>query len=164
MIDQWLKRRVDGVFFSDDWGSQRGLLINPEDWRKFYKPAYQAMFRRVRDGGAHVLMHLCGNISPILPDLIDIGLNVLNPVQPQALDVRWLSREFGGKVCFNGGVDVQGTMVRETPEAVRTEVHTLVELFGRFNGGYIGGTSHTIMPETPLDNVIALYEAFAEHI
>gem|GEM_PF-2841421 len=115
-------------------------------------------------GGAHVWMHLCGNVTAILPDLIDIGLNVLNPVQPQAMDVRELAREFGGKVCFNGGVDVQGTLVRGTPEDVRREVHKLVSLFGKFNGGYIGGTSHGVMPETPLDNVIAMYEAFAEYL
>jgi len=163
MIDQWIERGVDAVFFSDDWGCQRGLLVNPEDWVRFYKPAYKAMFDRVRQGGAHVWMHLCGNIIAILPDLIDLGLNVLNPVQPQAMDVRHLSREFGGKVCFNGGVDVQGTLVRGTPDDVRREVRELVELFGGFNGGYIGGTSHTVMPETPLDNVIAMFEAFLEY-
>jgi len=163
IIDQLLQRGVDAVFFSDDWGSQRGLLMNPDDWRRLYKPAYQRMFDRVRGGGgAHVWMHLCGNITAILPDLIDIGLNVLNPVQPQAMDVRYLSREFGGKVCFNGGVDVQGTLIRGTPEDVRREYLNLVELFGRFGGGYIGGTSHTIMPETPLDNCIALLEVALE--
>jgi len=160
-IDEWLKRGVDGIFFSDDWGSQRGVLMNPEDWRKFYKPAYKKMFERVHSGGAHVWMHSCGNIIAILPDLIEIGLNVLNPVQPQAMDVRLLAREFGGKVCFNGGVDVQGTMVSGTPDDVRREVYELIELFGSFGGGYIGGTSHdAIMPETSLDNIIALYEAF----
>ena len=163
IIDQWTRRGVDAVFFSDDWGCQRGLLMNPDDWRHFYKPSYKKMFDRVRAGGAHVWMHLCGNVTAILPDLIDIGLNVLNPVQPQAMDVRLLSREFGGRVCFNGGVDVQGTLVRGTPEEVKREVHELVSLFGTFNGGYIGGTSHTVMPETPLDNVIAMYEAFAEY-
>jgi uroporphyrinogen decarboxylase len=162
MIDKWIERGVDGIFFSDDWGSQRGLLINPEDWRKLYKPAYAEMFERVRAGGAHVWMHLCGDITAILGDLIDIGLSVLNPVQPQAMDVEILAREFGGKVCFNGGVDVQGTMIRGTPQDVRDEVRRLVDLFGRYNGGYIGDTSHSIMPETPLDNVIALYEAFEE--
>lgn len=164
IIDQWILRGVDGVYFSDDWGCQRGLLMNPDDWRRFYKPSYQRMFERVRSGGAHVWMHLCGNITAILPDLIEIGLNVLNPVQPQAMDVRQLSREFGGKVCFNGGVDVQGTLVRGTPEDVKREVHELVALFGKFNGGYIGGTSHSVMPETPLDNVIAMYEAFSEYL
>ena len=163
IIDQWVARGVDAIFFSDDWGSQRTTLMNPEDWRKFYKPAYQAMFRRVRDGGAHVWMHLCGNITAILPDLIDAGLHVLNPVQPQAMDVRLLAREYGGQVCFNGGIDVQGTMIHGTPDDVRREVQALVDLFGRYNGGYIGGTSHSIMPETPLDSVVALFEAFLEY-
>jgi uroporphyrinogen decarboxylase len=163
IIDQWLERQVDAIFFSDDWGCQRGLLVNPDDWRRYYKPSYRRMFDRVHAGGAHVWMHLCGDVTAILPDLIDVGLNVLNPVQPQAMDVQYLSREFGGKVCFNGGVDVQGTMIHGSPDDVRREVCDLVELFGRFSGGYIGGTSHSVMPETPLDNVIALYEAFLEH-
>jgi uroporphyrinogen decarboxylase len=162
VIDAWLARGVDGIFFSDDWGSQENLLIRPADWRKYYKPAYKAMFERVRAGGAHVWMHLCGNVMAILPDLVEIGLNVLNPVQPQAMDVHELAREYGGILCFNGGVDVQGTLINGTPEDVKHEVYTLVELLGRYNGGYIGGVSHTVMPETPLDNVIAMYEAFVE--
>jgi uroporphyrinogen decarboxylase len=163
IIDAWIRRDVDAVYFSDDWGWQRGLLMRPDDWRRFYKPSYQRMFERVRSGGAHVWMHLCGDVTAIVPDLVDCGLNVLNPVQSQAMDVRWLSREFGGTLCFNGGVDVQGTLVRGTPDDVKREVHEMVALFGSLNGGYIGGTSHSIMPETPLDNVIAVFEAFAEH-
>ena len=161
-IDEWLKRGADGIFFSDDWGSQTALFIDPNDWRKFYKPAYKKMFERVRAGGAHVWLHSDGNIIAILPDLIEVGLNVLNPVQPQAMDVRLLSREFGGKCCFDGGVDAQGTLVFGTPDDIRREVYELTGLFGRFGGGYIGGTSHVIMTETPIDNVIALYEAFLE--
>lgn len=160
IIEQWIARGVDAVYFSDDWGSQRATLMDPDDWRRFYKPAYEAMFARVRSGGAHVWMHLCGNVTAILGDLIDAGLDVLNPVQPQAMDVCFLAKEFGGKVCFNGGVDVQGTLIHGSPLDVRREVDELVDLFGRYGGGYIGGTSHSIMPETPLDNVIALYEAF----
>ena len=164
IIDRWIERGVDGIFFSDDWGCQRGLLVNPDDWIRFYKPSYKRMFDRVRSGGAHVWMHLCGDITAILPDLIDLGLNVLNPVQPQAMDVEQLAKEFGRKICFNGGVDVQGTLIHGSVEDVKREVHHLVDLFGRFNGGYIGGTSHSVMPETPLDNVIAMYEAFAAHL
>jgi uroporphyrinogen decarboxylase len=162
IIDRWIERGVNAIFFSDDWGCQRGLLMNPDDWAKFYKPSYERLFARVRSGGAHVWMHLCGDVTAILPDLIDIGLNVLNPVQPQAMDVAHLSTTFGGQVCFNGGVDVQGTLIHGCTEDVKREVHQLVDLFGRFNGGYIGGTSHSVMPETPLDNVIAMYEAFLE--
>ncbi len=162
-IDQWVARGVDGVFFSDDWGCQRGLLMDPEHWRRLYKPSYRRMFQRVRDGGAHVWMHLCGDVSAIVGDLLEIGLNVITPVQPQAMDRKALAREFGGKLCFNGGVDVQGTLIFGTPEDVRREVHELVALFGSRGGGYIAGTSHIVMPETPLDNVIALYEALAEY-
>ena len=163
IIDHWIEREVDAVFFSDDWGCQKGLLMNPDDWRRFYLPSYRRLFDRVRAGGAHVWMHLCGDVTAILPDLIDIGLNVLNPVQPQAMDVEQLARQFGGRLCFNGGVDVQGTMIQGSQDDVRREVHHLVELFGRTGGGYIGGTSHSVMPETPLDNVIAMYEAFLEY-
>jgi len=163
IIDLWLERKVDGIFISDDWGSQQALLINPNDWRKYYKPSYMKMFDRIRSKGTHVWMHLCGNITAILPDLIDIGLNVLNPVQPQAMDVSCLAKEFGGHVCFYGGVDVQGTLIYGKPEDVKNEIHNLIELFGKFNGGYIGSTSHSIMPETPLDNVIAMYETFLEY-
>lgn len=163
MIDQWLKRPVDGVFFSDDWGSQKSLLISPDDWRKYYKADYKRMFDRVHKGNAHVWMHLCGNITSILPDLIDIGLNVLNPVQPQAMDVKQLAREFGGHLCFNGGVDVQGTMINGSTDDVKNEFRRLVDLFGRYRGGYIAGTSHSIMPETPLNNIIALLEVVNEY-
>lgn len=74
-----------------------------------------------------------------------------------------LAREFGRKLCFNGGVDVQGTLIHGSPADVKREVENLVRLFGRYDGGYIGGTSHSVMPETPLDNVIALYEAFLQY-
>ena len=138
--------------------------MNPDDWRKFYKPAYATMFQRARDAGVHVWFHSCGNITAIIPDLINVGVNVLNPVQPQALDVRQLARDFGGKLCFYGGVDVQGTLIHGTPDDVKREVHELVGLFGSYDGGYIGGTSQSIMPETPLDNIIAMWEAFAEYL
>ena len=108
-------------------------------------------------------MHLCGDVSSILGDLIDIGLNVLTPVQPRAMDCPALARHYGGKVCFNGGIDVQRTLIFGTPEDVRREVHELVGMFGGRGGGYIAGTSHIVMPETPLDNVVAMYEALTEY-
>ena len=158
MVDLWLPRKPEGIIFSDDWGTQRGMIISPDDWRRLYKPSYAKLFRRVRDGGAHVWMHSCGNILPIIGDLVDIGLSVLNPIQSQAMDVRVLAREFAGRLCFNGGINSQGAMIFGSPEEVAREVHTMVELFGSRGGGYIADTSQTIMMETPLDNLIALYE------
>ena len=163
LIDQWIARGVDGVYLEDDWGTQQALLIAPDDWRRLYKPAYAKLFARVRDGGAHVWYHSCGNVREIIPDLIDIGVSVLNPVQPQAMDLEELVREFGGKLCFYGGIDSQGILITGTPEQVKAEARRVVDLFGRFDGGYIGSPSQSIMPETPLDNIIALYEALAEY-
>jgi uroporphyrinogen decarboxylase len=153
---------VDGIYFSDDWGTQRGLLMRPDDWRRWYKPQYQRMYDVVHAGGGHVWMHLCGNVATIIPDLIEVGVDVLNPVQPQAMSVDALASEFGGKLCFFGGVDVQQTLPYGSPTDVGREVAHLVNIFGRCNGGYIGATSHTIMPDTPLENIIALFQSFRE--
>lgn len=163
MVDQWLRRKVDGIFFSDDWGTQRALLMDPRDWRRLYKPAYRRLFDRVRAGGAHVWLHSCGDVRAILPDLLDLGLSVLHPVQPQAMDLAELAREFGGKVCFYGGIDSQGVLITGTPVDVRDEVRRVVDLLGGPDGGYIGAPSQTVMPETPLDNVIAALETLAEY-
>ena len=162
-IDKWLELDVDGIYFSDDWGTQQNLLINPDEWRRLYKNDYRRMFEKVRNAGKNVWMHLCGNITAILPDLIDIGLNVLNPVQPQAMDLAYLSRQFRGHVCFYGGIDVQGVMVNGTPEEVRAAVHKTIDLLSTPQGGYICSTSHSIMPETPLDNIIALLETITDY-
>ncbi len=159
-IDAQLDLGLDGIFFSDDWGTQQGLLMNPDDWRRWYKPLYRRMFDAVHRRGAHVWMHLCGNVSAIVGDLVEIGLDVLNPVQPQAMSVGALAREFGGRLCFYGGADVQGTLPHGTPADVRREVEHLIHIFGRYEGGYIGSTSHDILPDTPPANVLALFRAF----
>jgi len=161
-IEQQLAVGVDGIYFSDDWGTQHRMLMRPEDWRRWYKPRYRRLFDAVHAGGAHVWMHLCGHVEPIVGDLIDIGLNVLNPIQPQAMDVDALAARYGGRVCFFGGIDVQGTLPHGTPEDVVRAVAHLIDRLGCFAGGYIGGTSHSIMPETPPENILALYRAFGE--
>jgi len=162
-IEEQLKLDVDGIFFSDDWGTQTGLLMNPDDWRKWFKPQYKRIFDAVHAGGAHVWMHLCGNVRTIVPDLIEVGLDVLNPIQPMAMDVDELAANFGGKVCFYGGADVQGTLPHGSAQDVEDEVKHLIEIFGCYNGGYIGSTSHTILPETPPENIVALFRAFREN-
>jgi uroporphyrinogen decarboxylase len=153
---------VDGIFFSDDWGSQRGLLINPELWREIFKPLYTQMFAQVHAQGMQTWMHLCGNIIDIVPDLIEAGLDVLNPLQPMALNLDDLAAKYGGQIACAGGIDVQGTLVWGTPADVRKEVRHHIDTLAVFNGGYIPGPSHTIMPETPMANIIAMLEALEE--
>jgi len=166
ILDHWIELGVDGIFFSDDWGHQKGLLVEPKVWRKLWKPYYAELFKRVREHDMHVWLHSCGNIMKIIPDLIELGLHVLNPIQPQAMDIEELARCFKGKLCFYGGVDVQRTLPYGRPEDVKREVEYLVHTLGcfeggRFKGGYIGGVSHSIIPDVPLENIVALYEAFA---
>lgn len=160
LIKQWLNLGVDGIFISDDWGGQQKLLVNPDYWVKFYKPSYKKMFDAIHAGGADVWMHSCGNVTELIPHLLEINLDVLNPVQPQSMDIDYLSREYSGKLCFLGGVDVQETLPHGMPEDIQREVRHLVQSFGKKNGGYIGGTSHTILPDTPIENIKALFEAF----
>ncbi len=163
LIKQWLKIGVDAIWISDDWGGQETILMNPDDWRKFYKPCYKKMFDLIHKNGAHVWMHSDGNITQIIPDLIEIGLNVLHPVQSQAMNIEELGKRFGGKLCFFGGADVQETLPHGTPQQVKEEVRYLIKTFGKYKGGYIGSTSHTILPDTPLKNIEALFEAFDEY-
>ena len=117
----------------------------------------------MHDGGAHVWLHSCGNVMQIIPDLIEVGLDVLNPIQSRAMDIEELARQFGGDVCFWGGLDVQATVPRGTPEDIDREVQHLVEVLSSPDGGYLGGTSHTILPDAPLENIRAVFEAFERH-
>jgi uroporphyrinogen decarboxylase len=98
----------------------------------------------------------------IIPDLIDVGLDVLNPVQPLAMPIDLLSDRFGGRLAFYGGLDVQSVLPNGTPQDVADEVAHLIEALGGYGGGYIGGTSHTILPDTPPENVVAAFRAFRD--
>lgn len=163
LLDHWLDSEVDGIYFSDDWGDNKGLLISPKVWRELWKPLYRELFGRTREAGKHVWLHSCGNVMEIVPDLVEVGLSVLNPIQPRAMDVSRLAKDFGGTLCFYGGVDCQHTLPHGTPEQVRDEVKYYIDTFGRFNGGYIGGVSHTVISDVPMANIEALYSAFAEY-
>jgi len=159
IVRQWVERGVDGILFGDDWGSEHSMLMNPDDWRTHYLSSYQKLFDEVRSGGAQVWMHSDGNIIDILPDLVDAGLNVLNPVA-RCLDKNRLVSEFGGRVCFFGGVDAQDTLPFGTPESIRDEVRRLCDQLGATGGYYAAPTTFPIMPGVPLENLIALFEAF----
>jgi uroporphyrinogen decarboxylase len=155
-----LELGVDAIFFSDDYGHQRGLIFPLKIWINFFLPRWKKMFSIVHKYGAINMLHSCGNVEPLIPYLIDAGLDVLNPVQPQAMNIEALGEKYRGKICFFGGVDVQGTLPRGSKRDVENEVKHLIWTLGDENGGYIGGTSHTILCDTPLENIKAMYKAF----
>jgi len=154
---------VDGIYFSDDWGSQQALLISPQHWREWYRPGYEELFGEVRRAGAHVWLHSDGNVMEIVPDLMECGLNVLNPLQPMCMPVEEFVRRFGGRLCVYGGADVQGVLSQGSPQEVEEEVCSIVRKLSQFGGGLIATHTHTIMPETPIENVLAMLRIFLKY-
>jgi uroporphyrinogen decarboxylase len=161
IIDQQLDIGVDGFYFGDDWASKLNLLFDPDSWRRFIKPRLAVCYRRVKERGGFVGQHSCGNISEIIPDLIELGLDFYNPFQPAVYDVGEMKNRYGDRLSFYGGVDLEGIVSHGTPEQVREEVLAKAELLGK-GGGYILQTSHTILDDAPLENVIAYVEACHE--
>ena len=149
---------LDGLHFRDDWGTQTALMISPGLWRSFFKPAYARLFAPVRDAGKHVWFHSDGFIEEIIPDLLEIGVQVFNPQVP-AMGRQRVAELCAGRVCILGDLDRQGTMPYGTPEEVRAEVRADIDAFGRYNGGYIGRGE--VAGDVPLENVVAMMEELA---
>jgi len=150
---------VDMIWTGDDFGTQTGMLISPDTWRHFFKPRMAAFFSELRDINPHIKIayHSDGNIEPIIPDLIEIGLDVLNPIQPACMDPAKLKKNYGDKLCFWGTIDEQYTLPFGTPEEVKNEVITRLETIGK-NGGLILGPTHHVQLDTPMDNFRAMHE------
>lgn len=153
---------ADAVYLADDWGTQQRLQISPESWRTYFKPAYATMIEAAHARGLEVWLHSCGQITEIIPDWIDIGLDVISQLQPSALDLQAVARDFGGKIAFFGGIDVQFNLARGTRDSIWREVRDLMTYFRAHEGGYLAGPCNSIMPETPVENVWTLLEAVRE--
>jgi uroporphyrinogen decarboxylase len=153
---------LDMFFMGDDFGTQSGLLVSPEMWRRFFAPHVAAFSAQAHEHGLKVMLHSCGAISAILDDLIDCGVDVINPVQPGAggMEPAGLKDRFGGRLAFHGAIDVQHTLPNGTPEEVRAEVRAHFADLGA-GGGYIACPSHNFQPDVPTANILALYEEAA---
>jgi len=159
-LDKWCALPYDGIHFADDWGDQTRLLVRPELWRAFFRPAYAAMFQRVISAGMDVHFHSDGNIIDIIPDLIDIGVKVIN-CQANVIGLDLLKRKVRGSVCFRTDLDRQKIVPFGTPEQVKRHVVDVFEHLGTPAGGIIA--CGEIGPDTPLANIRAMYEAFASY-
>jgi uroporphyrinogen decarboxylase len=162
LIDLFAAAGVDGIFFTDDWGSQDRLMISPRMWREVFRPWYQRLVDRAHQYGLHTMLHSCGNIRAIIPDLVEIGFDALNPLQPSAMDAEAIAAEFKGKITFCGGIDVQYFIVNNSPEQVEKGIQRLIEIFDGPDGGFIIAPANSIMPETPLENVQAMARAMRQ--
>lgn len=152
---------VDGGYFGDDYGAQKGLLFSPRSWRELVKPRLARMFAVFREAGLPVMMHSDGDIADILPDLVEIGLTVLNPVQPEVIDHAWVRKTFGKNLAYYGGVSTQTVLPYGKPEEVKAAVKDAVTTLAPEGTGMIVAPSHRMTSEIPMANLDALLEAFA---
>lgn len=159
-------RQIDIVRIGDDLGSQNGLLISPDSYRAKVKPRHARLVKAIKEmADCKVVIHSCGAIREILPDFIEIGIDAINPVQVtcDGMDLAGLKRDFGGKLVFwGGGVDTQQVLCSASPETVRQVVRETLHVFGP-GEGYVFAQVHNIQPDVPVENIIAMYEAFNEN-
>jgi uroporphyrinogen decarboxylase len=158
-LDLALSYDVDAIHFGDDWGSQSGLIMGPALWREFIKPRVARMYARVRQTRKRVSIHCCGDIKEILPDLVQIGLEIFNPFQPETMDVFETKRRYYGRLSFYGGISLQHLLPHGTPDEVRRETRKLLSVLGD-GGGYIASPSHAVTADVPAENLVALLEVF----
>jgi uroporphyrinogen decarboxylase len=162
-IELVAEARADAIFLADDWGTQHRTMISPEAWAKHFKPAYAAMIELAHDRGLDVWFHSCGNIASLIPHWIDIGLDVISPLQAAAMDLPAVAAAYHGQITFFGGIDVQHNLVHGTRVSIREEVRSLLRMFRAREGRYMASPCNTIMPETPVENVWTLFEAIREY-
>ncbi|MGI6114375.1 MAG: uroporphyrinogen decarboxylase family protein [Mahellales bacterium] len=154
------KGLIDMFWFANDFGSQDGLLLDPKLWRKFFKPRIKKLSELGHRYNMTVAMHSCGDIHEIIPDLIEIGIEVINPIQPTAanMDLATLKSEYGKDIIFFGAIDVTEILNHGTEQQVRDETRRVIDLLG-YDGKYIVAPSHDLMmEEIPPRNIWAMYD------
>nr|MDO8088106.1 uroporphyrinogen decarboxylase family protein [Candidatus Sigynarchaeum springense]MDO8116522.1 uroporphyrinogen decarboxylase family protein [Candidatus Sigynarchaeota archaeon] len=157
--------KIDVIVTGDDFGTQNGLFCQAEIWRKNLMPGFKEFIQITKAAGMTVMHHSCGSIRPIIGDMIDCGLDILNPIQPLVYDMDHaaLKDEFGDRLIFHGGVSLQGSLRFGSPAEIKEEVKMLCkETLGR-DGGYIICTAHNIQADTRIENVVALFDAYEQY-
>jgi len=156
---------ADIIYIGDDVGMQNGMLVSPGFWREFLKPRYDNLFREWKKINKNIIFafHTDGYVEPIIPDFVEIGLDILNPVQPCTMDDRYIKKKYGEKLSFWGGINVQKTIPFGSPQDVIEEVKDRIEIFGE-NGGFIISSSHNIQPNiNSLSNTFIYYWACSKY-
>lgn len=156
---------IDMYFIGNDFGSQRQLLMPPDMWRKFYKPYLKRLIEQARSYGCVTATHSCGSIRSIIPDLLEIGVDAINPIQINADNMNpiELIKEFGADTVFFGGIDENNILLNCSVEKVREETRRIIDILGK-HGKYIVAASHDyLLPEVPAENVAAMYDEAKKH-
>lgn len=157
-------RYIDICFTGDDYGFQKGTMMSSRMFQEFAKPYLQRLYDVGRKNGKPVMHHSCGSVAKLIPTLIEMGLNILEPIQVTAagMDPAELASKYGGKLCFHGSIDTQGTLPFGSPDDVRREVRQRVETFKPYGGFTIAPSQH-LLEDVPVANIVAMYEAAWEY-
>lgn len=152
---------ADGMMLGDDWGGQQGVLLGRELWCKFMKPQWERIIDAIHSAGKIAINHSCGSVAEIMPDIVDMDLDILENLQPETagMNTYELKRNYGERIALWGGLGSQSIIPFGTPEELRSEIKKLCTEMGS-GGGYILSTTKGVMHDTPLENAIAVYEAF----
>lgn len=155
---------IDVLFTGDDFGTQTNTFISVDMWRRFLQPGFKSFIEAGHRYQCLVAHHTCGSIYPLIPDFIDCGLDILNPLQPEVenLDHQRVKEEFGKKLSFHGGISIQNTMPKGSPRDVMGEVKKRFTSLAP-QGGYIFCTAHNLQIDTPLENIVALFQAYLDY-
>jgi uroporphyrinogen decarboxylase len=152
---------IDAMMFGDDWGQQSGVVMGARMWREFIKPRVREMYQTVKECGKLVFIHSCGKVGELFPDLIECGVDVFNPFQPEVIDVYEAKRAFGDRLTFFGGISTQRLLPYGTPDEVRAEVRRLLREVGA-NGGLIAAPAHATPGDARPENVAAMIEVLRD--
>lgn len=149
---------LDAVWTSDDIGTQTGPFFSLSIFNEFFKPYYKELIEHCHSLGMHFWLHSCGNILPFIPELIDIGLDVLHPIQKYTMDEREVAAMYGGDICLWAGMDVQQTIPYGTPEDVRREVRFMFDTYRRADGRFVLAAGNNMTADTTLESLTALLD------
>ncbi len=161
LVDIALEYDFDGIYFGDDWGQQKGLIMGPHHWRNFIKPQMAKLYKKVKDKGLYVMQHSCGDCQEIFPDLIEIGLDCYQTFQPEIYDIKKMKELYGDKLSFWGAISTQQVLPYVTPDEVKKEVHRIASIL-KEDGGLIIAPTHALAFDVPPENILAMVEAFKE--
>ena len=161
LIWRFLELGVDGGYFGDDYGGQHHMLFSPRMWRKLIKPRLARLFAPFRDAELPVILHSDGQIADILPDLVEIGASVYNPVQPEVVDHAWLQSAFGDQLAYYGGISTQTVLPYGSASEVKQAIMECAAALAPNGTGLLMAPSHRLMTDIPMENVEAMLEAFA---
>ncbi|MDR1062248.1 MAG: uroporphyrinogen decarboxylase, partial [Clostridiales bacterium] len=148
---------IDCVFWGDDWGQQKGLIMGYPSWKAFIRPRLEIMYRAVKDAGMFVAQHSCGDCSEVFPDLAALGLDIYNTFQPEIYDIAAFKEKYGKSIAFFGGISTQRLLPFATPEEVRRETRRILKILSA-GGGYILAPTHGMTPDIPPENALAFLE------